>query len=190
MSNIEEIRNALNVFLDFGFDSKQITLLHCTSEYPPRMEDVNLKAMATMAKTFNLSVGYSDHTLGIEVSIAAASLGASVIEKHLTLDRNDQGPDHKASLEPKQFNELVLGIRNIEKALGSEVKSPTSAEKDNKLLVRKSIVASKSIKKGEFFTEFNITTKRPGNGICPMDWDEIIGKKASRDFFKDELIKC
>ena len=188
MSELFEIENALEVFFKYDYNKNNLTLLHCTSEYPPKMKDVNLRAMLKMAEIFQLPVGYSDHTLGIEVSLAAVSLGAKIIEKHLTLDRNSEGPDHKASLDPDQFVELVAGIRNIEKALGKDFKEPTSIEKINRTLVRKSIVAASDISKDELFSKYNLTTKRPAKGISPMRWDDIIGKKAKRDFKKNEVI--
>lgn len=184
MAEVEEIATALNIL-----KGCKVTLLHCTTEYPCPFEDVNLRAIETLRKTFNLPVGYSDHTEGIEISLAAAALGASVIEKHFTLDKNLEGPDHKASLEPNELTMLVKGIRNIEKSLGDGIKKPAPSEIKNIAIARKSIVAAVAIKKGEIFTEENITVKRPGTGISPMKWFEIIGKHAKKDFGPDELIE-
>ena len=156
--------------------------------YPTHMEDVNLRAMQTIRDKFGVHVGYSDHTLGIEVDIAAVAMGASVIEKHFTLDKSMDGPDHKSSIDPKQLKAMVRSIRNIEKALGSSIKKPSKSEEPNIIAARKSMVAYKSIKKGELFTEKNITTKRPGSGISPMNWDLIIGKVAKRDYQIDDLL--
>ncbi|MBR1495685.1 MAG: N-acetylneuraminate synthase [Acidaminococcaceae bacterium] len=187
MCEMKEIEDAVAVLKQYG--TTNITLLHCNTEYPTPFEDVNLKAMQTMRDAFHLEVGYSDHTKGIEVPIAAVALGATVIEKHFTLDRNMEGPDHKASLEPQEMAEMVCCIRNIEKALGSSNKAPSPSEKKNMAIARKSIVAAKVIKKGEVFTEENITVKRPGNGVSPMKWLEVLGTKAIRDFEEDELIE-
>lgn len=190
MSTIDEIRDALNVFLSVGIDKSNITILHCNTEYPTPMKDVNLKAMLQMQKIFGTKVGYSDHTLGIEVPIAAVAIGASMIEKHFTLDKTMTGPDHKASLEPDELKAMVSSIRNIEKAAsGSGIKEVSPSERKNMFVARKSIVAKKSIKKGELFSEENITVKRPGTGISPMQWDNIIGMSAVSDFEKDELIR-
>ncbi|WP_018249171.1 N-acetylneuraminate synthase [Orenia marismortui] len=187
MANLSEIEVALKVLREAG--SKDITVLHCNTEYPTPMEDVNLKAMNTIKEAFKVKVGYSDHTLGIEVSIAAVAMGAEVVEKHFTLDRTMEGPDHRASLEPDELKSMVEAIRNIEKALGSGVKKPSKSEMKNKAIVRKSIVASRDIKEGDVFNEENLAIKRPGNGISPMRWGEIVGKIAKRSFKKDELIK-
>lgn len=187
MCTIEEIAEALNVFSDYK--RNDITLLHCNTEYPTPFQDVNLHAMKTLKDKFQVNVGYSDHTKGIEVPIAAVALGATVIEKHFTLDRNMPGPDHKASLEPGELKEMVKSIRNIEIALGNGEKQPSESEKKNIVVARKSIVANKKIKKGDVITEENITTKRPGNGISPMEWFKVLGTKASKDFIKDELIE-
>ncbi|ACL70444.1 N-acetylneuraminate synthase [Halothermothrix orenii] len=187
MSNLSEIEVALDVLKDQGVND--ITVLHCNTEYPTPIEDVNLKAMQTIQNAFKVKVGYSDHTRGIEVPIAAVALGAEVIEKHFTLDRDMEGPDHKASLEPEELKIMIEFIRNIEKALGDGIKKPSKSEIKNKDIVRKSIVAAHSIRKGERFTEGNLTVKRPGNGISPMYWDQIIGKVAKRDYKKDELIE-
>ncbi len=187
MSDMEEIRDAINVLKQNGV--KNITLLHCTTEYPAPLNEVNLNAMHTLKNEFNCKIGYSDHTKGIEISLAAAAMGAAVIEKHFTLDRNMPGPDHKASIEPYELKALVNGIRNIELAKGSFNKTPTVSELKNRTAARKSIVAAKDIKAGELFDENNITTKRPGNGISPMRWIYVIGTAAKRDFMEDELIE-
>ena len=187
MSRLDEVKAAVNVLREYG--SKDITVLHCNTEYPTPYSDVNLKAMLTIKEALGVSVGYSDHTLGIGVPIAAAALGADVIEKHFTLDKNMDGPDHKASLEPHELREMIRQIRNIELALGDGLKVPSESEKKNIDIVRKSIVAKKVIKQGDIFTEENITTKRPGNGVSPMRWNEIIGQRAVRDFEVDELIE-
>lgn len=187
MSSLEEIKLVVNILNKYG--TEDIVLLHCTTQYPAPMEDVNLKAMVGMKEELKLPVGYSDHTQGIEVSIAAVALGATVIEKHFTLDRNMDGPDHKASIEPYELRSMVQAIRNIEKALGRSKKEITASEIQNKNVVRKSIVAASRIKKGECFTEQNLTTKRPGTGISPMEWERVIGTYAIRDFEADELIE-
>ena len=187
MCEMKEIEEAVAVLKQYG--TTEITLLHCNTEYPTPFEDVNLKAMQTMRDAFGLEVGYSDHTKGIEVPIAAVALGASAIEKHFTLDRNMEGPDHKASLEPHELAAMVSSIRNIEKALGSDNKAPSPSEKKNMAIARKSIVAAKDIKKGEVFTEDNITVKRPGSGVSPMKWFDVLGTTAKRDFEEDELIE-
>ncbi len=189
MSNIEEINNALNQLYLSGTLKKDISILHCTSEYPAPFFDVNLKAMISMKNKFNVDIGYSDHTLGVEVSFAAVSLGAKIIEKHITLNRNLKGPDHKASLEPEEFKNLVKGVRNISLALGTSEKKITNSEIKNITMVRKSIVAKKDIKKGEIYTEDNLTTKRPAIGICPMRWNEMIGKISNKDYKIDDLIE-
>lgn len=187
MSSMEEVSNAVEVLKAFG--AGEIVLLHCTTNYPTPMEDVNLNAMLTMKKHFNCEVGYSDHTKGIEVAIAASAMGASVIEKHFTIDKSMDGPDHKASIEPQELKEMIDSIRNIEKALGSGIKKPSKSEMDNIIIVRKSIIAKRNIQAGEILSEDNITTKRPGYGISPMRWNEVIGTKAIRDFTEDELIE-
>jgi len=189
MSNIEEIEKALDVLINTGSKKENITILHANTEYPTPMADVNLRAMQTIAKTFNTLVGYSDHTLGIEIPIAAVALGATVIEKHFTLDKKMKGPDHKASLEPDELKAMVTAIRNIENALGNGVKKASNSEIKNKVIARKSIVAIKVIKKGDVFTEKNIATKRPGNGISPMRWEKVLGMKARKDFGIDEQIE-
>ena len=187
MADMDEIQAAIDVLEENG--TEDITILHCTTEYPAPIKDVNLNVMNTMRETFGYPVGYSDHTQGIEVDLAAVSLGATIIEKHFTLDRNLIGPDHKASLEPDELKSMVDGIRKIELALGSNAKKPTAEEMKNRLVARKSIVAKKPIKAGEKLTENNITTKRPGSGINPMRWNEVVGTKAIRDFEEDELIE-
>lgn len=186
MSTLNEIESALNILRENG--TKDITVLHCNTEYPTPMGDVNLNAMNTIKEKLNVEVGYSDHTLGIEVSIAAVSMGAKVIEKHFTLDKNMEGPDHKASLEPNELKQMVESIRNIEKAMGNGIKKPSKSEMKNIDIVRKSIVAIKKIKKGEIFTEENIYIKRPGNGISPMKWYEVLGTVATKDYDEDDLI--
>lgn len=188
MANIGEIEDALNILINAGTKKENITVLHANTEYPTPMEDVNLKAMLTIGKTFDVEYGYSDHTLGIEVPTAAVALGASCIEKHFTLNKTMEGPDHKASLEPDELKAMVKAIRNIEKALGNSVKKPSPSESKNKAIARKSIVAKTTIKKGEVLSENNLAVKRPGNGISPMRWDEVIGTIANRDYVEDELI--
>ena len=187
MCEMTEIEDAIRVLRENG--TKEIKLLHCNTEYPTPYEDVNLRAMKTMRDKFGMEVGYSDHTKGVEVPVAAVALGATVIEKHFTLDRNMEGPDHKASLEPNELALMVSCIRHIEKALGNGDKKPSSSEKKNITVARKSIVATKKISAGEVLTEENITVKRPGTGISPMRWLEVIGTKAVRDFEEDELIE-
>jgi N,N'-diacetyllegionaminate synthase len=189
MANLGETEAAIEVIEVAGTPRHLITILHCTTEYPTPMEDVNLLAMVSMKQAFGVQVGYSDHTSGIEVPIAAVALGATVIEKHFTMDRNLPGPDHKASLEPNELKAMVDGIRNIERALGDGVKRPSSSELKNRLIARKSIVAGRDIKADELFTTENLGTKRPGTGISPMRWDEVIGRPAPRDFAADELIE-
>lgn len=186
MCELEEIQAAVEWLKKSG--AGEITLLHCNTQYPTPMEDVNLNVMETLRQQFACPVGYSDHTIGIEVPIAAAAMGAQVIEKHFTLDKNMEGPDHRASLDPEELKAMVQAIRNIEQALGSARKKPTPSETGNKAVARKSIVAKVAIQKGEPFTEENITVKRPGNGISPMKWYEILGKTAGRDYLEDELL--
>lgn len=188
MSNMDEVKIAFNILTSCGTKRNNIIVLHANTEYPTPMKDVNLNAMITIGKELNVSFGYSDHTLGIEVDIAAVALGAKCIEKHFTLDRNMEGPDHKASLEPEQLKEMVKAIRNIEIALGSKIKKPSQSEIKNIKIARKSIVAKKKIKKGDVFDEQNLTIKRPGTGICPTKWNKIIGTKSSKDYNEDELI--
>lgn len=190
MCTMEDIEAAINVFLAENISKENITVLHCNTEYPTPMNDVNLKAMLSIQQEFGTDIGYSDHTLGIEVSVAAVALGASVIEKHFTLDNKMEGPDHAASLEPYQLKEMVKAIRNIEQAIsGDGIKKPSASEMKNIEIARKSIVASAQILKGEVFTEENLTIKRPGTGISPMKWDEVIGKKATKDYSTDDLIE-
>ena len=189
MSTLNEVRDALNILIESGAEKENITILHCNTEYPTPLEDVNLKAMLTIRDELGMNIGYSDHTLGIEVPIVAVTMGATVIEKHFTLDKNSPGPDHAASLEPVDLKAMVSAIRNIEKAMGNGIKEPSQSEIKNIPIVRKSIVAKMSIKKGELFTEENLTVKRPGTGISPMDWDRVLGKVAGTDYQMDDLIK-
>lgn len=189
MADLGEVEVALNVLVAAGTKSEDITVLHCTTEYPTPIEDVNLLAMLTIREAFKVKIGYSDHTLGIEIPIAAVALGASVVEKHFTLNKNMEGPDHKASLEPDELETMVRAIRNVEKAFGCGIKRPTSGENDMRNIVRKSLIAKRNIRKDETFTVDNITVKRPGTGISPSEWNKIIGKKAIRDFKEDELIE-
>lgn len=190
MCEMEDVRAAVDALYRNGLSKKNLILLHCNTEYPTPFEDVNLKAMEALRKEFGVEVGYSDHTKGIEVPIAAVALGATVIEKHFTLDRNMEGPDHKASLEPDELKAMVSAIRNIEKAVGGDgTKHVSESEKKNIAIARKSIVAACDIKAGEVFTEQNLTVKRPGNGISPMRWEEVVGTKAKRDFSEDDLIE-
>lgn len=190
MADLGEIEDALDVLTEVGTPLERITVLHCNTEYPTPFEDVNLRAMLTIKNAFpGISVGYSDHTNGIVVPIAAVSMGAEVIEKHFTLDRNFPGPDHKASLEPDELTAMVQAIRNIEKALGNGIKRPSPSEVKNKLIARKSMVATQPIKTGEMFSADNITAKRPGAGISLMRWDEVLGQVAQKDYEKDELIR-
>jgi N-acetylneuraminate synthase len=190
MATLAEIDAAMGVFEEGGLSRDQITVLHCNTEYPTPMQDVNLRAMTRIAEVFGVRVGYSDHTLGTELPIAAVALGASVIEKHLTLDRSLPGPDHGASLEPHEFAQMTRAIRNIEEALsGDGIKRPSPSEAKNLPIARKSIVAAIPIAAGETFTAANLATKRPGTGISPMRWDEVVGRRAPRDFAADELIE-
>ena len=186
MATMNEIKSAYDLIRNYN--NNDITILHCTTAYPTQYEDVNLRTMLTIKEAFGEKIGYSDHTLGIEVPIAAVSLGATVIEKHFTIDRNLEGPDHKASLIPKELKAMISGIRNVELALGSAEKTLSDEELINKSVARKSIVAAKKIKKGEIFSESNLAVKRPGTGISPMRWEEIIGKKSNRDYLEDQLI--
>ena len=188
MSTMGEVGDALAVLTAAGLTKEMITVLHCTTEYPTPMEKVNLRAMQSIQDTFGVAVGYSDHTIGIGVSVAAVALGATVIEKHFTLDKNLSGPDHKASLNPEELHALVIGIRNLETALGSSTKSPTAGELSNRSAARKSIVASRTIQVGDVFSENNVTTKRPGTGLSPMNWDRLIGSQATRKYLPDEEI--
>lgn len=188
MATMKEVEKALLILESSGTNRDKVTLLHCNTEYPTPMEDVNLNAMLSLKKEFGLDIGYSDHTLGIEIPIAAVAIGATVIEKHFTLDRTMVGPDHAASLEPDELKEMVNSIRNIEKAMGDGVKKPSKSDKKNIPIARKSIVALRSISKGEILTIENLTVKRPGTGISPMELDNVIGQKAYRDFAPDEQI--
>ncbi len=189
MASLAEVGAALAALEQAGTSRDQITVLHCTTEYPTPMPDVNLRAMLTIRDAFGVAVGYSDHTLGIAVPIAAVALGATVIEKHFTLDRTLPGPDHQASLEPEELRAMVASIRSIELALGDGIKRPTAAETRNIPVARKSLVAARPIRTGEILSETNLTTKRPGMGISPMRWDEVIGRRSPRDFARDELIE-
>jgi N,N'-diacetyllegionaminate synthase len=189
MATLGEIEQAIEVLEAGGTSRSRITVLHCTTEYPAPVDEVNLRAMASMRAAFGVEVGYSDHTPGIEISVAAVALGATVIEKHFTLDRNLPGPDHQASLEPAQFRAMVDAIRNVEKALGDGIKRPTPSELRNRPIARKSIVASRPIRAGEIFSTDNLAVKRPGTGMSPMRWDEIVGRPAKRDFHTDEMIE-
>lgn len=189
MANLGEIEAAIDVLELAGTSRDQITVLHCTTEYPAPLDEVNLRAMQTISRSFRVAVGYSDHTDGIAVPIAAVAMGATVIEKHITLDCAMEGPDHRASLEPDQFSAMVQGIRAIEQALGDGAKRPTASERANLLIVRKSLVAARAIQAGELLTADNITAKRPGTGISPMHWDALIGRNSSRDYAPDELIE-
>lgn len=189
MASIEEVQEALEVLIQNGLSKSRVSIVHCNTEYPTPMKDVNLKAMNDIGKRMGVEIGYSDHTLGIEVPIAAVALGATVIEKHFTLDRDLPGPDHRASLEPGELKAMVIAIRNIEKAIsGSGIKEPSPSEIKNKAVARKSIIASRAIKKGEELNEFNLGIKRPGSGLSPMRWDQVLGTKAIRDFEADEMI--
>jgi N,N'-diacetyllegionaminate synthase len=185
---MDEIEAAINVLEESGTHRSKITVLHCTTAYPVPMSDVNLRAMQSIQKKLNVAVGYSDHTLGIEIPIAAVALGATIIEKHFTTDRSLPGPDHKASLEPAELMAMIDGIRNIEKALGDGVKRLMPSEITNLPIARKSLVASLPIKAGALFTEHNLTAKRPGTGLSPMQWGKLMGRTASRDYLADELI--
>ena len=189
MSTIDEVNEALRVLINNGLTKDKLSLLHCTTEYPANKSEVNLKCIGTLKEIFDVEVGYSDHTQGIEIPVAAVAMGATIIEKHFTLSRDMPGPDHKASLEPNELKMMVEQIRNIEGAIGDGVKRVTEIEKKNKLVARKSIIAKTNIKKGEVLTENNVTAKRPGNGISPMRWNEVIGTCAIRDFEEDELIE-
>lgn len=189
MSTLADVENALQVFYDAGYSRSDITLLHCTTQYPTPFSDVNLRAMLTLREAFGIATGYSDHTRGIEIPIAATALGATVIEKHFTLDTSMPGPDHAASLNPDELEEMVRRISHVSMALGSAVKRVTPSERKNMEAARKSIVAATDIKEGEFFTEDNLTVKRPGTGISPMRWDEIIGKASTRFYKADDLIQ-
>jgi len=188
MATMVEIRAAMNVLLETDVKKDDLTILHCNTEYPTPMEDVNLNAMLTIRDELGVRVGYSDHTLGIDIPVAAVALGACVIEKHFTLDRTLPGPDHAASLNPEELKAMVAAIRNIEKAKGDGIKKPSESERKNIPIARKSIVAKKPIRKGELFSEENLTVKRPGTGISPMEWDAFLGKSADREYQMDDLI--
>lgn len=189
MATMQEIKDAIAVFLDQGIAPEKITVLHCTTEYPAPFQDVNLRAMQTIANELHVAIGYSDHTEGIAIPVAATALGARIIEKHFTLDKTLPGPDHKASLEPHELKQMVQSIRQVEQALlGNGIKEPAPSEIKNIAIARKSIVAKKEIQQGEVFSEDNLTTKRPGTGISPMRWEDVIGQKANRDFRENELI--
>lgn len=189
MATLGEVEKALEILVISGTERDKISLLHCTTEYPAPVDEVNLRAIQTLQHAFQLPVGFSDHTLGIDIAIAAVAIGACIIEKHFTLDKNMEGPDHQASLEPTELKQLVKAIRNVEKALGHGRKIPSPSEIKNMPIARKSIVALKNITQGEIFTSDNLTVKRPGNGISPMMWDYVLGKRAPRDFKEDELIE-
>jgi len=189
MATMDEVEAALGILEQAGTSRENITVLHCNTEYPTPMTDVNLRAMLTIRDTFGVRVGYSDHTAGIEVAIAAVALGATMIEKHFTLDCSLPGPDHQASLEPEELKAMVIAVRNIEKAMGDGVKRPSPSETKNKPIVRRSLVAACAINKGDVFSENNLIVKRPGNGLSPMLWDEVLGRKAPRSFDADELIE-
>ena len=188
MANMQEVKEALAVLIAHGINKEDVTILHCNTEYPTPMKDVNLLAMKTIEKELGVEIGYSDHTLGIEIPIAAVTLGATVIEKHFTIDKTMEGPDHKASLEPNELKAMVAGIRAIELAMGNGIKTPSESEQKNIKIARKSIVALTDIKEGEVFNESNITVKRPGTGISPMKWNEVLGSRASRNYKADELL--
>ena len=188
MATLNEVRAATNVLMEAGINKDDLTILHCNTEYPTPMEDVNLRAMLTIRNELGAMMGYSDHTRGIEIPVAAVALGATVIEKHFTLDRNLPGPDHRASLEPDELKAMVDAIRNIERSMGDGIKQPSPSETNNIPIVRKSIVARKPIKKGELFSENNLAVKRPGTGISPMKWGDVIGKSADKEYQPDDLI--
>jgi N,N'-diacetyllegionaminate synthase len=189
MCTLEEIKKSLNTLIESGLNKKNITVLHCNTDYPTNFKDVHLRAMVGMKDLLGVNVGYSDHTIGSEVSVGAVALGATIIEKHFTMDKEMMGPDHSSSLEPKELEHLVTSVRNISTSLGSAEKKPTKSEMKNVFYVRKSIVASKRIKKGENFSEDNLSCMRPAGGISPMRWDDVIGKKASREFLPQEFIE-
>ncbi|MBF0479349.1 MAG: N-acetylneuraminate synthase [Candidatus Omnitrophica bacterium] len=189
MAVLKEIKTAVEILVQAGTVKKNITVLHCCTEYPAVFKDVNLRAMVTIGQSLGVKVGYSDHTEGIEVALAAVALGAQVIEKHFTLDKTMDGPDHQASLNPQELQQLVKAIRHVEEAMGNGVKKPSLTEEKNKLIIRKSIVARVNIRKGEIFSPENLTVKRPGTGLNPMLWDRIMGRKAQQDFKADEVIK-
>lgn len=189
MANLSDIEAAISALVTGGANRENITILHCTTQYPAPMESVNLRAMNTIQNAFKTSVGYSDHTVGITIPIAAVAMGATVIEKHLTLDKTMDGPDHNASIEPHEFHQMVQAIRDLEQAMGDGIKTPSLSEIPNLEIARKSIVAARDIAKGEAFTDENITAKRPGGGMSPMKWNNVVGKIAQQDFCKDDYIK-
>ncbi len=189
MSDLKDINSAVNILKKNGLKLKNLTILHCNTDYPSNFEDINLKAMSTIKKKFEVKVGYSDHTLGFEVALGAVALGAEVIEKHFTLDKNRMGPDHSASLDPEELEKFIKSLKNLKIALGDGIKKPSKSEIKNIIPSRKSIVAQKSIKKGEIFSEENLTCKRPANGISPMYWDKIIGRKSDKNYMINDLIK-
>lgn len=189
MADMDEIEKALGILVEAGTAKDNITVLHCNTEYPTPIEEVNLRAMVTIKEALGVKVGYSDHTLGREAVIGAVALGATVIEKHFTLDRNMEGPDHKASVQPDELKAMVKAIRNVEMALGDGIKRASESELENKLIVRKSIVAAGEVEAGEVLTESNLAVKRPGTGISPMEWDKVVGRHAKRKFMKDELVE-
>lgn len=189
MSDLKDINSAVNILKKNGLKLKNLTILHCNTDYPSNFEDINLKAMSTIKKKFEVKVGYSDHTLGFEVALGAVALGAEVIEKHFTLDKNRMGPDHSASLDPEELEKFIKSLKNLKIALGDGIKKPSKSEIKNIIPSRKSIVAQKSIKKGEIFSEENLTCKRPANGISPMYWDKIIGRKSDKNYVINDLIK-
>jgi N,N'-diacetyllegionaminate synthase len=189
MATLEEVRAAMEILLAAGVKKDDLTILHCNTEYPTPIENVNLKAMLTIRDELGVKVGYSDHTLGIEIPVAAVAMGATVIEKHFTLDRILPGPDHAASLEPDELKAMIQAIRNIEKAMGNGVKQPSPSEAKNIPIARKSIVAKKPINKGERFSEDNLTVKRPGTGISPMEWDKKIGELSNKEYKAEDLIE-
>ena len=189
MCTLDEIDDGIKTLINAGLEKSNLSLLHCTTEYPCPFNEVNLNAIKTIKETFNVPVGYSDHTEGISISLAAVAMGATIIEKHFTLDKTLPGPDHKASLAPNELKELVQGIRQIEKAMGNGIKKPSKAERKNINVARKSIVAKENIQKGEIFSEKNLICKRPGDGLSAMKWDSIIGLKSTRTYNKDNIIK-
>jgi N,N'-diacetyllegionaminate synthase len=189
MANLSEIESALDVLEQAGTMREQITVLHCNTEYPTPMADANLRAMLAIREAFKVAIGYSDHTLGTEAAVAAVALGATVIEKHFTLDQSLPGPDHKASLSPVELQAMVCAIRNVEQALGDGIKRPSASERRNMSAARKSLVAAQAIRAGDLFSSSNLAVRRPGTGLSPMRWDEVIGRAAPRDFAENELIE-
>jgi N,N'-diacetyllegionaminate synthase len=189
MSTMAEVQDAVTVLTGHGASRDRLCILHCNTEYPTPLQDVNLRAMVTLGKTFGTAFGYSDHTLGNTVAVAATALGASVVEKHFTLDRTLPGPDHKASLEPDELKAMVAAVRNVEVALGGEIKRPSPSEEKNTTIARKSLVAARAIRAGELFSPQNVTAKRPATGLSPMRWNQVMGRAAPRDFAPEELIE-